>query len=259
MGRWPGVWTLIGPSSSMEKEVGECVASCEVCACNKVSRHPPPGHPLPVTHRPWLFIYLDFVTGLPPSRGNTTIFMVVNRLFRMVHFIPLPILLSTKQTWEVMPCHVFHLHGFPRDVVSDLGSKLISHFWKGILLYAWGQYQPLLWLPPPVQRCVSVPHLWEQTPHLGGTCTQHPALLFLWCLTLPVHLWLPSPLFAKVEPEVPCSASPHPVLPTDLEWGLAVSSSEHRLMTDNGGPMTGAGPLLPSGTKSLALHTVISS
>lgn len=84
----------------MDKEVGECVASCEVCACNKLSRQPPPGllHPLPVTHRPWLFIYLDFVTGLPPSRGNTTILLVVDKLFKMVHFIPLPILPSIKQT-----------------------------------------------------------------------------------------------------------------------------------------------------------------
>ena len=68
---------------------------------------------LPVPHRPWSDISLDFVTGLPPFKGNTTILTVVDRFSKMVHFIPLPKLPSAKER-----C-VFRLHGFPKDVVSD--------------------------------------------------------------------------------------------------------------------------------------------
>ena len=112
----------------MEKEVSEYMAACPVCARNKVSRYPPAGLlcPLPVPHRPWSDISLDFVTGLPPSEGNTTVLTVVDRLSKMVHFIPLPKLPSAKETAEVMLRHVFRLHGFPKDVVSDRGPQFAS-------------------------------------------------------------------------------------------------------------------------------------
>ena len=117
---------------SMEKEVGEYVAACPVCARNKNSRRPPSGllQPLPVPHRPWSDISLDFVTGLPPSEGNTTILTVVDRFSKMVHFIPMPKLPSAKGTAEAVLLHVFRIHGFPKDVVSDWGPQFISQFWK---------------------------------------------------------------------------------------------------------------------------------
>lgn len=96
----------------MEKEVGEYVAACTVCAVNKVSYRSPPSllHPLPVPSRPWSDIFFDFVTGLPPSEGNTTILMVVDRFSKMAHFIPLPQLPSAKKTTEVIVYHIFHIH-----------------------------------------------------------------------------------------------------------------------------------------------------
>ena len=116
----------------MEKEVGEYVAACPVCARNKNSRRPPSGllQPLPVPHSPWSDISLDFVTGLPPSEGNTTILTVVDRFSKMVHFIPMPKLPSAKGTAEAVLLHVFRIHGFPKDVVSDRGPQFISQFWK---------------------------------------------------------------------------------------------------------------------------------
>ena len=112
----------------METEVGEYVAACPECARNKASRRPPAGflHPLPVPHRPWSDISLDFVTGLPLSEGNTTILTVVDRFSKIVHFILLPKLPSAKETVEVVLSHVFRLHSFPSDVVSDRGPQFIS-------------------------------------------------------------------------------------------------------------------------------------
>ncbi|XP_077426285.1 uncharacterized protein LOC144054831 [Vanacampus margaritifer] len=52
-------------------------------------------------------ISLDFVTGLPISRGKTTVFTVVDRFSKMVRFIALPKLPSAKETAEVMINQVF--------------------------------------------------------------------------------------------------------------------------------------------------------
>lgn len=86
--------------------------------------------PLPIPIRPWAEISLDFVTGLLVSEGNTTVLLVVDRFPMMTHFIPLLKLLSAKETAEVMMTHVFYIHGFPEDIVSDWGPQFISRFWK---------------------------------------------------------------------------------------------------------------------------------
>ena len=109
-----------------------------VCRClpylfsAKSARHAPSGllQPLPIAHRPWSHISLDFVTGLPPSDGNTTILTVVDRFSKSAHFIPLPKLPSAKETAELMLQHVFRLYGLPNDIVSDRGPQFTSRFWR---------------------------------------------------------------------------------------------------------------------------------
>ena len=114
------------------KDVHDYVNACSVCASNKVSHQRPAGElrPLPIPRRPWSHISMDFVTGLPPSNGNTVVLTVVDRLSKMVHFIALPKLPSAKETAEVMMFNVFKIHGFPEDIVSDRGPQFISRFWK---------------------------------------------------------------------------------------------------------------------------------
>ncbi|KAK2898059.1 hypothetical protein Q8A73_014439 [Channa argus] len=113
---------------TLSRDIKEYVAACPICACFKTSRQRPSGllRPLPVPKRPWSHIFLDFVTGLPPSQGNTTILTVVDRFSKMAHFIPLSKLPSAKETAKVMVQQVFMIHCLPRDVVSDRGPQLRS-------------------------------------------------------------------------------------------------------------------------------------
>ena len=88
----------------MELEVRDYIKTCLFCARNKTSSKAHAGllQPLPIPSRPWLDISMDFVTGLPVSQGNTTVFTVVDRFSKMVRFIALPKLPSAKETAEVM-------------------------------------------------------------------------------------------------------------------------------------------------------------
>ena len=117
---------------TLTKDIGDFIKACLICNQHKASHQAPAGllRPLPVPHRPWSHISLDFVTGLPSSQGHTVILTVVDRFSKMAHFVPLPKLPSAKETAQLMLLHVFRLHGLPADVVSDRGPQFISVFWR---------------------------------------------------------------------------------------------------------------------------------
>ena len=108
------------------------MAACDTCARSKTGNQPAAGllRPLPIPHRPWSHIAVDFVTGLPPSCGNTCVITIVDRFSKAAHFVPLPKLPSTKGTAELLVHHVFRLHGLPMDIVSDRGPQFTALFWK---------------------------------------------------------------------------------------------------------------------------------
>ncbi len=117
---------------SMARDIRLFVLAYSVCAVSKSSNRPPAGllQPLSVPSRPWSHISLDFVSGLPPSQGNTVVLTVVDRFSKATHFIPLPKLPSARETASAVIDHVFRIHGLPMDVVSDRGPQFVSKFWR---------------------------------------------------------------------------------------------------------------------------------
>ena len=63
------------------------------------------------------------------SNGYTNIMVVIDRLTKMRHLIPLKTL-DTIEVAEAFVRHVFKLHGLPSTIISDRGSQFISLFWK---------------------------------------------------------------------------------------------------------------------------------
>ena len=66
----------------MYKDIQKYVAECDTCQRNKSENVVTPGllHPLHVSNQKWEEISMDFIEGLPLSKGKGKIFVVVDRL-----------------------------------------------------------------------------------------------------------------------------------------------------------------------------------
>jgi hypothetical protein len=76
---------------------------------------------------------VDFLTDLPPSQGNTTILVVVDRFSKSCHLLPLPGLPTALQTVEALFTYVFRHYMVPEDIVSDRGPQFTSRVWKAFM------------------------------------------------------------------------------------------------------------------------------
>lgn len=119
----------------MQEDIKEFIQGCVLCAMTKVPRHLPTGKllPLPIPHRPWSHIGVDFVTDLPASHGNTCILVAIDRFSKACRLIPLNGLPTAFETVELLFNHVFCNFGIPEDIVSDRGPQFISRVWKSFL------------------------------------------------------------------------------------------------------------------------------
>ena len=120
---------------AMESSVKNYCETCNICLGSKSSRHQPYGllMPLQTPERPWSSISMDFIVELPESARMTTIFVVVDRFTKMVHFVPTEGLSTAEETAEIFINHILRLHGIPTEIVSDRGPQFVSRFWKRML------------------------------------------------------------------------------------------------------------------------------
>ena len=72
---------------------------------------------------------MDFVTALPrSSNGNSAVWIVVDRLTKLAHFMPFRVGQSTELLAYKYIRKIVRLHGIPVSIVSDRDTRFISHF-----------------------------------------------------------------------------------------------------------------------------------
>eukprot|EP00253_Pinus_taeda_P033985 PITA_33985 len=120
---WPG----------MKKQVVEYLPRCLECQQIKAEHQHPVGllQPLPIPEWKWETISMDFITGLPRTKkGNDSMMVVVDKLSKVAHFIPVQSTYKAVQIAHLFMQNVFRLHGLPKVIISDRDVKFISTFWR---------------------------------------------------------------------------------------------------------------------------------
>jgi transposase InsO family protein len=74
---------------------------------------------------------MDFIVGLPlTARKKDSIWVIVDRLTKIVHFIAVHTTYSVQQYAKLYMDHIFHLHGIPKTIISDRGTQFVARFWE---------------------------------------------------------------------------------------------------------------------------------
>ncbi|RDX90622.1 Tf2-6, partial [Mucuna pruriens] len=67
--------------------------------------------------------------GLPKAQGKNAILVVVDKLTKYAHFIPLGHPFTAKDIAELFLKEIVWLHGFPSTIISDTDKIFLSYFW----------------------------------------------------------------------------------------------------------------------------------
>ena len=118
----------VGMKTDIKRHVNECKI-CQVC---KSSNLAPSGllQPLPIPQQIFEDISMDFIEALPKSEGYDTIWVIVDRLSKYCHFIPLKHPFDAQLLAKVFVREYVRLHGIPNSIVSDRGRIFMGAFWR---------------------------------------------------------------------------------------------------------------------------------
>ncbi|KAJ9517218.1 hypothetical protein QJQ45_009164 [Haematococcus lacustris] len=91
-------------------------------------------NPLSIPDYRWESVSMDFITKLPSgSHGYDAICVFVDRLSKMVHFVPCREDLKARRFAQLFIDNVYKLHGMPAELISDRGSLFTSVFWREVM------------------------------------------------------------------------------------------------------------------------------
>jgi hypothetical protein len=117
----------------LKRDVAAHVAHCDICQRVKVEHQRPVGllQHLKVPKWRWEEISMDFIVGLPCTRDDyDSIWVIVDRLTKVVHFIPVKTTYSGAKLAELYMARIVCLHRVPKKIVSDQGTQFALRFWQ---------------------------------------------------------------------------------------------------------------------------------
>ncbi|XP_043687589.1 uncharacterized protein LOC122638805 [Telopea speciosissima] len=80
----------------------------------------------------WAYVTMDFITGLPCTpRGVDALWVIVDRLTKIAHFIPIKVTYSIDKLARLYIDNVVCLQGVPVSIILDRDPRFTSKFWGG--------------------------------------------------------------------------------------------------------------------------------
>ena len=117
----------------MKRDISDFVSRCLICQQVKAEHQVPSGllQPIMIPEWKWDRVTMDFVSGLPLSASKKdAIWVVVDRLTKSAHFIPVRTDFSLDKLAELYVYQIVRLYGVPVSIVSDRDPRFTSRFWK---------------------------------------------------------------------------------------------------------------------------------
>jgi hypothetical protein len=115
----------------MKREIAKYVSECDTRQRIKASHRKISGTLQPLPSWKWEDISMDFVIGLPnTSQKHDSIWVIIDRLTKIAHFLPVHTTYSAKKYAEVYLDQIVRLHGVPKTIISDRGAQFIARFWE---------------------------------------------------------------------------------------------------------------------------------
>jgi hypothetical protein len=108
--------------TKMKKEIVAYVARCDSCCRVKAIHMKPAGllQPLSIPSWKWDDISMDFIVALSNTKkGHDSIWVIVDRLSKSAHFIPINVEYPLHQYAKLYIEQIVRLHGVPKSIVSD--------------------------------------------------------------------------------------------------------------------------------------------
>jgi hypothetical protein len=109
----------------MKREEARYISECDTCRKVKADYMKTRGllQLLSIPVWKWDDISMDFIVGLPMmARKFDSIWVIMDRLSKSAHFIPVNTKYRVEKYVEIYMAHVLCLHGIPKTIISDYGS-----------------------------------------------------------------------------------------------------------------------------------------
>ncbi|GKC64333.1 putative reverse transcriptase domain-containing protein [Tanacetum coccineum] len=123
--RWP----------NMKAEIAIYVSKCLTCAEVKAKHQRPSGLLVQpdIPKWKWEKITMDFITKQPKTEaGFDSIWVIVYRLTKSVHFLPMKETDSTKKLTRLYMKEIVARHGIPVSIISDRDSHFTLRVWQSL-------------------------------------------------------------------------------------------------------------------------------
>jgi hypothetical protein len=117
----------------MKREIAKYISKCDTCQRVKASHLKVAGtlQPLSIPSWKWEEICMDFIVGFPnTSWHHNSIWVIVDRLNKTAHFLPVHTTHKTEKYAEIYVDQIVRLHGISKTIVSDRGALFVARFWE---------------------------------------------------------------------------------------------------------------------------------
>jgi hypothetical protein len=118
----------------MTRQVKRYVDNCTQCQTSKPSTQRPWGQLQSIeTPSPYHSLGMDFVTGLPVSRGFDALLTITDLFTKAVKLVPCLKATSAEETASLYFKHCYTTFGLPTKIVSDRDTRFTSKFWSTLM------------------------------------------------------------------------------------------------------------------------------